>query len=277
MVSRTLGRTVGHGAVAGAAAGGVGATALYWLVEPSIRAAIAIEEAGGPAGEAGGHSHAAGGDHAGSHGLAADALVPRDEQVVFALVTVLLVGILIGIAFALAHRVLGTRLPGKSPAGSAMTLAGLGFVAFTLAPAIIVPANPPAVGDPATVSLRAVTYLGTIVCAVALTTIVTALARAKELAPRSRAVAATALGIVGSLVLVWALPNAADPVPANVPADLVWEFRVGSLTQLGLMWLVLGAVFAYLTPSQVVTRTSPPTPMRIGRRRHLQPASVAEV
>ncbi|MFG2030068.1 CbtA family protein [Streptomyces sp. NPDC048825] len=277
MVSMTLGRTVGHGAVAGAAAGGVGAIALYWFVEPSIRAAIAIEEAGTSAREAGGHGHAAGGDHAGSHSLAADALVPRDEQVVFALVTVLLVGILIGIAFALAHRVLGTRLPGKSAAGSAMTLAGLGFVAFTLAPGITVPANPPAVGDPETVSLRAVTYLGTIVCAVGLTTIVTVLARAKDLMPRSRAVAATAVGIVGSLVLVWALPNAADPVSANVPADLVWEFRVGSLTQLGLMWLVLGAVFAYLAPSQVLTRTSPGPPMRIGRRRHLQPASVAEV
>jgi hypothetical protein len=58
------------------------------------------------------------------------------------------------------------------------------------------------------------------------------------------------VGIVGTAVLIWALPDAADPVPANVPADLVWQFRVESLTQIGLMWLGLGAVFAYLMPSR---------------------------
>jgi hypothetical protein len=58
------------------------------------------------------------------------------------------------------------------------------------------------------------------------------------------------VGIVGTAVLIWVLPEAADPVPANVPADLVWQFRVESLTQIGLMWLVLGAVFAYLMPGR---------------------------
>lgn len=249
MVTMTLGRTVGHGALAGAVAGGVGSAALYWLVEPSIRAAIAIEEAGTAAGEAGDHAHAVA-DQANDHSHSADALVSRGEQVVFGLITVLLVGILIGIAFALVHRVLGSRLPGRTAAGTAMVLAGLGFLSFTVAPAIVVPANPPAVGDPATVNLRTLTYLGAILGSVALTAAVTALARAKDRAPGSRAAVATAVGIVGTAVLIWALPDAADPVPANVPADLVWQFRVESLTQIGLMWLVLGAMFAYLIPGQ---------------------------
>lgn len=249
MVTMTLGRTVGHGALAGALAGGLGAAAQYWLVEPSIRAAIAIEEAGAATSEAGAHGHGAA-DQATGHSQVADALVSRSEQVVIGMVTVLLVGILIGIAFALVHRSLGTRVPGSTAAGSAMALAGLGFVAFTLAPAIVVRANPPAVGDPATVNLRTLTYLATIVCAVALTAMVTALARAKDLAQGARAAAATAVGIVGTAVLIWALPDAADPVPANVPADLVWQFRLGSLTQIGLMWLVLGAVLAYLMPGR---------------------------
>ncbi|WP_165821313.1 CbtA family protein [Nocardioides gansuensis] len=255
MVTSTLGRTVGHGALAGAVAGGLGAAAQYWLVEPSIRAAIAIEEAGAAASEAGDHSHAAA-DQATGHSHAADVLVSRGEQVIFGMVTVLLVGILIGIAFALVHRFLGSRLPGRTAAGSAMALAGLGFVAFTLAPAIAVPANPPAAGDPATVDLRTLTYLGTIVCCAALTALVTGLARAKDLASESRAAAATAVGIVGTAVLIWALPDAADPVPTNVPTDLVWQFRVGSLTQIGLMWLVLGAAFAYLLPGRGPSRPS---------------------
>ena len=187
------------------------------------------------------------------------------------MVTVVLVGILIGIAFALVHRFLGTRVPGGTAAGSAMVLAGLGFLSFTLAPAIAVPANPPAVGDPATVDLRTLTYLGTILCAVALTAMVTGLARAKDLAPGSRAAAATALGIVGTAVLIWALPEAA-PVPTTVPADLVWQFRVGSLTQIGLVWLVLGAVFAYLMPGRAPSAADA---AREHARRHARPDVLA--
>lgn len=241
-MSTTLGRTIGNGALAGAVAGGLGAAAMYWLVEPSVRAAIAIEEAGS------GHEHATSQAH--DHG--SDALVSRPEQVVFGLVTVLVVGLLIGIAFALVHRFLAPRLPGRSTVATTMTLTGLGFVAFTLAPAIVVPANPPAVGDPETVNFRTIVYLGTIVCAVALTALVTGVARAHQLSPGTRAVAATGLGVVGTAVLLAVLPHAADPVPVNVPADLVWEFRVASLAQIGLMWLALGTTFAWLGQPRAV-------------------------
>lgn len=233
----TLGRTIGNGALAGAVAGGLGAAAMYWLVEPSIRAAIAIEEAGAAA-----HEHASAASH--DHGV--EALVSRPEQVVAGLATVVVVGILIGIAFALVHRLLASRLPGRASAATAMALAGIGFLTFTLAPALVVPATPPAVGDPATVDLRAATYLGTIVCAVGLAALVAGVARAGALTPGARAVAAAALGVAGVVVLAAVLPHAADPVPANVPADLVWRFRVASLAQVGLMWLALGATCAWL-------------------------------
>ena len=242
MSTPTLGRAVGHGALAGAVAGGLGAAAQAWLVEPSIRAAIALEEA------AGAHEHAGGAAH--EHG--SEALVSRPEQVVLGLVTVLVVGTLVGIAFALAHRFLGPRLPGRTPAATTMGLAGLGFLTFTLAPAVVVPANPPAVGDPSTVALRTVTYLGTIVCAVGLAVLVLGVARAAALRPGTRAAAATALGVAGAAVLVAVLPHVADRVPANVPADLVWDFRVASLAQIGLMWLAMGATCAWLGQARAV-------------------------
>lgn len=235
----SLGRTVGNGALAGAVAGGLGAAAMSWLVEPSIRAAIAIEEAGAIEVVGAGHDH-------GAHDHGAEALVSRSEQVVAGLVTVLVVGVLIGIAFALVHRFLAPRLPGRTAVASTMALAGMGFLTFTLAPALVVPANPPAVGDPSTVDLRTATYLGTIVCAVALAALVTGVGRARALAPGNRAVAAVVLGVAGTVVLAATLPHAADPVPANVPADLIWRFRVASLAQIGLMWLALGAVLAWL-------------------------------
>jgi hypothetical protein len=171
----------------------------------------------------------------------------------------------VGIAFALVHRLLGARLPGHTPAGTSMTLAGLGFLTFTLAPAVVVPANPPAVGDPATVELRTLTYLGSIVCAVALCALVVGVARARALAPETRAVAATALGVVGTTVLLVALPHAADPVPANVPADLVWRFRVASLAQVGLMWLALGATCAWLGRPRPAVRGRDRTAERLVR------------
>lgn len=270
MVTMTLGRTVGHGALAGAVAGGFGAAAQYWLVEPSIRAAIAIEESGAAASPADSHGDMAA-NHASAHSHAASEVVSRGEQVVVGMVTVLVVGVLIGIAFALVHRVLSDRLPGTTAAGSVMALAGIGFISFTLAPAIAVPANPPSVGDPATVTLRTLTYLATIVCAVALTAMVTGLARAKEVVPGSRALAATAAGIIGTAVLLWALPDPA-PVPADVPADLIWHFRIGSLTQIGLMWLVIGALYAYLLP---VRRPAPASALPWDVRGHVAPDALS--
>lgn len=245
MDSVPFGRTVGHGAIAGAVAGGVGAAIMYWLVEPSIRVAIAIQEADEPAdADATGHSH--GGATAG-HSHAAEELVSRDQQVVFGLLTVVVVGILIGIAFAVVHRFLRNRLPGGGSAvASVMALAGLGFTALTLAPAIVIPANPPAVGVAGTVDARTLTYVGTIVSAVVLVSVVVAVARSARLAPGARVLAATAVTLVGVFLMVWGLPHTADPVPSTVPADLIWNFRVASLAELGAMWLVMGAVYAYL-------------------------------
>lgn len=246
MDTAPFGRTVGHGALAGAVAGGAGAAIMYWLVEPSIRAAIAIEESG-EAADADPAGHAHGAQESAEHSHAVQELVSRDQQVWFGLLTVVVVGVLIGIAFALAHRFLRHRLPGSgSPVASVMALAGLGFVCLTLVPAVVVPANPPAVGAAGTVDTRTLTYVGAIVGAIVLSTLVVATARARNLAPGTRALAATFLGIVGAAVLVWALPHTSDPVPPTVPADLIWNFRVASLAQLGVMWLVLGAVFASL-------------------------------
>ncbi|MFE7839558.1 CbtA family protein [Streptomyces sp. NPDC057474] len=238
----TVGRTIGYGALAGAVAGGAGAAVQYWLVEPSIRAAIAIEDTRSAT------------DHA-DHGHMSDVVVSRGEQVGFGLLAVLIVGTLIGIAFALVRRFLGDRVPGRSASGSAIALAGLGFAAFTLAPALVIPANPPAVGDPATVDARTVTYLGTIFCAVVLTSAVTSLARAKRLEPGLRVVAATALAIAGSITLFWVIPDVADPIPSDVPAQLIWNFRVGSLVQIGLMWLIMGGVFGYLSEALARARS----------------------
>ncbi|NYI76722.1 CbtA family protein [Nocardioides panzhihuensis] len=238
----TLGRTVGHGALAGAVAGCAGAAVMYFLVEPSIRTAIAIEDAASKAAESSGHSHT----HAPGHTHVSSELVTRGEQVVYGMLTAVVVGTFIGVAFALVHRYFGRRIAGRGLPGSALILAALGFLTLTLAPAIVIPANPPAVGDPATVNLRTLTYVGTIVCAVAFTGMVIAASRATSLSTRNRTLAASAVAVAGVMVLLFGIPNRPDAIPADVPAGLIWSFRLGSIAQLASMWLVMGAVYGWL-------------------------------
>ena len=245
VTTQTLGRTIGHGAIAGTVAGVVGAAAQYWLVEPAIRAAIALEEAQAKVTEAVDHTHGAG------HVHLDEGVVTRAQQVAFGALTTLVVGILVGIAFALVHRYLGPRTTGRGLPASAFALAGLGFVAFALAPAIVIPANPPAVGDPATVNTRTLIYLGTVLLAALLTRAVVAVARAKSLSARQRVAAATVVSCAGLAILTWVVPGGSDAIADEVPAALIWDFRIASLTELALMWLFLAATLAWLsTPAQ---------------------------
>ena len=56
-----------------------------------------------------------------------------------------------------------------------------------------------------------------------------------------------AVDVVAAVVLVVLVlvlvPGSPDAVPADVPADLLWDFRLASLAQLAAMWLTLGLVF----------------------------------
>lgn len=118
---------------AGGAAGGILSSVLLLLVtEPRIDRAIAIEEAG----EAGhGHTHGA---EAAAHDHGE--IVTRLQQQIGGVVTVILVGALLGLAFAVVYARTRHRLPGSLETARSVSLAGLGFAAFALAPALLMPA-----------------------------------------------------------------------------------------------------------------------------------------
>jgi predicted cobalt transporter CbtA len=63
--------------------------------------------------------------------------------------------------------------------------------------------------------------------------------------------AAVAVGLAA--VALWLLPGTPDTIPADVPAALIWDFRVASLVQLATMWAVLGTVFGLLSVRQEAT------------------------
>jgi hypothetical protein len=113
----------------------------------------------------------------------------------------------------------------------------------------VVPANPPAVGDPDTVTRRTLAYVLSILVAVLVVGAVSGLDRllaSRGLDPSVR----RSLDLLAAAVLVpvawWLLPDASSPIPSDVPASLIWDFRVASLLQLAAMWFVLGTVFGLL-------------------------------
>jgi predicted cobalt transporter CbtA len=226
-------RLLRHGAVSGAVAGLVAALVMWLHSEPVIRRALAVEQA---------REHAAGShDH--------EELVSRTAQVVVGACTAAIVGVLFGLVFAVVFARVRHRLPGASDHARALWLAVLGFGVFTLLPALVVPADPPAVGDPDTVTRRTLGYVLTILVGLLLVGLVSGLDGWLAGRGSTDAVRRSA-DLLAAAVLVpvawWLLPDVSSPIPSDVPASLIWDFRVASLLQLAAMWGVLGTVFGLL-------------------------------
>ena len=210
-----------RGALSGAAAGLLAATVAYFLLEPALRDAIALE------------------------GGADDGLVSRSVQErLGAPLGFLLTGVAFGLVLAAVDR--GVR-PGGSPWGRSLTLAGALFTALVAVPQLRYPANPPGVGDPDTIGDRTAGYLLAVAVGIAVVGLVATTLRrmheARELTPgRQVVVLAGGLAVVA---LAWALlPGSSDP--GDVPADLVWDFRIRSLGVSALLWSTLGATYGAL-------------------------------
>lgn len=144
------------------------------------------------------------------------------------------------IAFALAYR----RLGDFSGFATAMLLAGSGFVAVHLAPALKYPAAPPAVGTPETIGSRTNLYFAFLFISLA-AMIATGVLRLRLENPLGRMKAAFVSIVAYAAVIAcvaFALP-AVNETPENFPAAALWQFRAASLGGQALMWAVLGFAF----------------------------------
>lgn len=227
-------RLLRDGAVSGAAAGLTAALVMWLCTEPVIRRALVIEDSRAHVG--GGHTHS-------------DEVVSRTAQVLAGAVTAALVGLLFGLVFAVVFARTRHRLPGLTDHSRVLWLAALGFGVFVLLPALAVPADPPGVGDPDTVTRRTLVYLLTILVGLLLVGVVSAvdrLLRGRDVGQPQRLTVDLLVVAVVVPLTVWLLPAAASSIPADVPADLVWDFRLASMAQQSAMWLVLACVFGLL-------------------------------
>ncbi|MFC3896606.1 CbtA family protein [Lentzea rhizosphaerae] len=226
-------------ALRGIAAGGIAgvASALVQLLvtEIPIRAALAVEEAREPAaGE--GHSH--GGE---------EALVSRGAQVVGGMLGVVIVGIAVGLVFATAYALSKRWFVDRTPFSRSLAFGAAVFGAVALLPWLKYPANPPAVGDPETVNYRTALYLGVVVAGLVIVWGASLLAERLRAQPQPVRVTAVLLAVAAAVAVVLvAFPAPPDTIPADMPVNVLWQFRLSSLAQLATLYVGLGVVFGLL-------------------------------
>lgn len=221
--------------IAGLLAGLVMGLFHFVLTEPVIDRAIALEdEAAVASGQAARYAP----------------MVSRGIQKGMLIVGSALYGLVIGIVFAGVFAVLGRRLPGRWPDVKAVVLAGLLWWSVALIPFLKYPANPPGVGGPDTVYYRQGLMFGFIalsVLAVAAVGLLYWLLGKRWHHPRLQGQRlGVAVGVYGVLTIMLFTLMPASPDPVTAPADLVWHFRILSLSGQVFFWAVLGGASALL-------------------------------
>src|SRR5215203_1270833 len=181
-----------RGLLAGLFAGLVAFGVAYVVGEPSVNAAIAIEESAGS-----GHDQV---EEPAANEDSHVTEVPRSLQSTLGLLTASTVagvtlGGLVGVISALA---LG-RFGRLGVRGVSLSTAAIGFVSVSLVPFVAYPPNPPAVGDPDTIGAR--TALFFIMLAISIIGAATAVLVGRKLAARWGAWYAT-LSAIGGYLLV---------------------------------------------------------------------------
>ncbi|MDI6103778.1 CbtA family protein [Actinoplanes sp. NEAU-A12] len=226
-----------RGLLAGLTAGLLAGGFAFFLGEPHVEAAIAIEEA------------AAGG--------AEKPLVERSVQSGVGLfLATSLYGAALGGILATAYTVLRRRLHTGSDTHAALGLAGAALLGLVLVPFLKYPPNPPAVGDPATIRERTIAYLASVV--LGLVAIWAAVLAARTQTHQWRRATAGTAGFLIVVTIAYTLLPTFNEVPADFPATLLWNFRISSLGTQAVLWTALGLTFAGLL-SRLATRTGHPT------------------
>ncbi|MGN9913042.1 CbtA family protein [Phytohabitans sp. LJ34] len=239
MTPLTLGAVLRRAALAGVFAGLAAAIVALLVVEPQIDKALLVEEARSTSDD--------------------EPIFGRPTQVFGGMVAAVAVAVCLALVVGVVFARVRHRLPGATDFGRAVVLASLGFATVALLPALKYPASPPGVGDPDTVTERTVQYLTLIAAAIAvtwLTFLVHDRLAARPWPPAYRAAIAAGVVFVGYTALLTTWPATPDSVPADIPAALLWDFRLASLAELATLWTVLGLGFGLLlTPRRVATAT----------------------
>jgi hypothetical protein len=229
-----------RGMLAGALAGLLACGFAWVFGEPQVNLAIAFEQ----------HMHAMAGE------APEPELVSRAFQSTAGLLTGILVyGCALGGIFSVVFAYAYGRIGSVSPRGTAAILAALGLVVLILVPQIKYPANPPSIGEPATIAMRTALYFTMIALSVIATVAATSTARqlAKRLGGWNSVIIGGAAYLVVIILAMFILPPV-NEVPAAFSATALWKFRLASLGVEAVLWTVLGLVFGVLAERRLISR-----------------------
>lgn len=250
-----------YGLIAGLIAGIAAFAVAYFVGEPPIDEAIAVEEAAAEA-EDHDHDHDEVGGH--SHGDDEEGGVTRGQQAGPGLATgIVLLSVVFGGATGIAAAFAVGRLGSLTAAASTALVAAAGFVSFTLVPWLKYPPNPPAVGDGDTIGERSALYFSFLAISVLL--VVAAFFVGRQLLARNSAWVAAAIAGVGYLVIilivgaVWA---PIDEVPDDFPSNTLYSFRVSALLTQATIWAGIGLVLSGLVHRATTSSGADPEPQR---------------
>jgi predicted cobalt transporter CbtA len=186
-------------------------------------------------------------------------LVSRRVQAGIGLFTgVMVYNVAFGGLFALAFALAYGRMGDFGPRATSAVLAVVGVIAVYIVPNLKYPANPPSVGDPATIGPRTALYFSMI--AISLAAMIAAGMLRLRLLPRHGAWNAFLTAAGAYLIIVVVVGLALPPineVPAQFPAVVLWQFRIASLGAQLIMWATIGLVFGAVTErAATTTRTA---------------------
>lgn len=225
-----FGPLLGRFALAGLLAGAASGVVELLVTERAIAPALALEEA-----------------RPGAHH--AEELFGRVTQTIGGFLGTVIAAVVFATVVAAVYALVRHRLPARTDVGRTALLAAIGFGVFALLPALKIPANPPAVGDPATIGTRTAIYGAVLASGVLIALLVSALVSALQergLGVSAVAAAATAATVLLVAVVLVVLPDSPDTIAPDVPAAVVWDFRLASLGQLAVLWATLGLAAGWL-------------------------------
>lgn len=223
MISTYLRRGMAAGLLAGLLAG----LFAFFVGEPLVDRAMQLEEA--------------------TAGGANEEVLSRATQKVGLFFVTGFSGTFLGGLFGMAFAIFRDRLASGSDWGRSLSLAAAAFAGAVLLPFLKYPANPPTVGDPATIGSRTAAYF--VMVGISLLAILVCWYTARGMREQGVSAPVRHLTIGAGLVAVFALsfiglPATADP--GEFPAGLLWSFRLSSIGTQLVLWTGLGVGFGLL-------------------------------
>jgi len=147
------------------------------------------------------------------------------------------IGALFGLVFAYSRHV----LPGQNHVKKALVLAGIMWFTLYFIPFLKYPANPPTVGDPDTIILRTLLYVGFVALSGLGALGFYRISKKMHKSKRFAVPIGYALYIIAAFIL---MPESPDEV--MVPADLLNGFRIVSASTVTIYWIVNAIILGLL-------------------------------